>query len=118
MKKATLSVLTAIMMIYTLTACGSSGNYTLSFSLLDNDTGEQYTTLEDALEKGNEICNKYSKDHTQSTKFAGKQKDNGTLDNKQTVIYEFHEISEDDMESMKDEFEKIFPKSDITVSEK
>ena len=108
----------SVFLVVILFSFGGNKDYLLSFSLNDKNTGEQYTTLEDALEKGNEICNKYSKDHTQSTKFAGKQNDDGTLDNKQTVIYEFHEMSEDDMDAMKDEFETIFPQAEITVTEK
>ena len=119
MKKAVLTVLTAIMMIFALTACGnSSGNYTLSFSLNDKETGEQFMTLEDALEKGNEICKKYTSNHTQTSHFKDSTNDDGLLKCEQIVEYGFSDISEDDMEAMKGEFEKTFPKAEISVSEK
>ena len=118
MKKAFLIALLAVMLIFTFTACGSSGNYTLYFSLLDKDTGEQYMTLEDALEKGNEICKKYTSNHTQTSHFKDSTNDDGSLKCEQIVEYGFSDISEDDMEAMKGEFEKTFPKANITVSEK
>ena len=111
MKKAMFAVLTAAIMIFTLTACNS--DYTISFTTLDKDTDKSFISLEQAMEKGNEICKKYTSDYTESNNFKDSLNDDGTMKCYSQIEYEIHGISEDDFEALKNEFEKAFPQTYI-----
>ena len=116
MKKKALSLIIACYCAVFLSACGKN-DYTLYFSLSNKNTGEQIMSLEDALVIGNKICQKYTSNHTQSSHFSDQTNDDGSLKCDQIVNYEIHDMSPEDMDALKAEFEKAFPETNITIYE-
>lgn len=139
MKRA-IAVVTACLLIGTLTACTAqketapeaeaqteytilgqkaehSSKYTLYIGLNDKDTYEQIIPTEEALDKANHICAKYAGGYTQFSAAGGWTNDDGTLGHENTIVYILFDISDENLTAMLDEMLVEFNQNSILVEQ-
>lgn len=141
MKTRLISVILAVCLICSVTACskkpaqdpGAAGaaeptavkilgqeaeqglKYTLYIGLNDKDTYEQLISTEDAIEKANRIVADYAGGYTQMTAHGGWTNDDGTMGHENTMVYIIYDIDEASLKAMLDDLLKEFNQSSILV---